>query len=284
MKELKTWINVLIVDDDAKYASNQAFVADDHCIALIHCPYWDEAFKLVSENPYDYDAIVLDGKGQINADSETADLNHLKKAHRDLTLLEGRGIAIPYVINTGYVEESAVAYGVELFKKLMDEDKLYRRLRELGENSLAYRMRKTLPDVFPAFSDSLLGKTAEGIFLQIFKTMEEGKSLSPDIRNNLRKILEAFMEAGERIGTFDKRFIRGNNGPTLSLCEIYMNGKEVWIPNKDYPTHKQISTFSRLGSPSVSVSSSDAPTQAPTSMKAIHATSFFQSPSTMPSV
>ncbi len=122
---MNNWINVLIVDDDRRYVTIQAENAAHHGINLIHCPYWDEAHKLIDGDPHKYDVIVLDGKGQINAASESEDINHLKKALKELYILEGKGIAIPYVVNTGYSESSAIGYDVKVFHKGTGEQQLF---------------------------------------------------------------------------------------------------------------------------------------------------------------
>ncbi|MBK9453353.1 MAG: hypothetical protein IPN95_29000 [Bacteroidetes bacterium] len=92
---MNNWINVLIVDDDRRYVTIQAENAAHHGINLIHCPYWDEAHKLIDGDPHKYDVIVLDGKGQINAASESEDINHLKKHSRNSTSSKARALQSP---------------------------------------------------------------------------------------------------------------------------------------------------------------------------------------------
>ncbi len=232
---MTTWINVLLVDDDPNYFDGQADIAHRLGITLIPCLYWDEAYSLIETNPENYDVIVLDGKGQINANTETGDIEHVKKAVGDLRFLQGKGIAIPYVVNTGFVEESAVGHKVERFLKGTDEDKLYRRLKELATDSIPYRMRTAYPDIIPLFEDSKMGRTAEAYFLELFSQIESPKTIIPDPRNTIRKLVEAFCRQAAEIGILDARLAPPDDSPNLTSCEILIL---AYHPAVFYPSPK----------------------------------------------
>ena len=134
------------------------------------------------------------------------------------------------------MDEADIGFEVERFRKLTEEEKLYRRLRVLADSSLAYRMRKTLPDVIPVFSEELLGKVAETLFLQIFKTVEEDKLYPEECRNKIRQLLEAYVHASVKLGILDQQFAFGEFGPTLGPCSIFMSGRTLSIP-RQHPTH-----------------------------------------------
>ncbi len=235
---MKTWINVLAVDDNEEYYSYEAGAAEKHGITLIHCHYWNTALEWIRESPFSYDVIILDGKGQIGPETDTADINHLKKAIQDLNVLKGQGIAIPFVVNTGFSDESAIGYGIRVFTKGSQEDQLYRYVKELANDSPSFRMRSSYPDIILLFEDTKMGKPAEAHFLELFQIMEPKRFSSPDPRNTIRKLLEAFCKEAARIGIIDDRLAPKSGKVNLTSCGIFINGHEVWYPNKENPTHQ----------------------------------------------
>lgn len=234
---MKNLINVLAVDDDAQYIAIQAEKAAYFGINLIHCPYWDQAYAMILAWPSDYDVIVLDGKGQINAQSESADINHLKKALKELNILEGKGIAIPYVVNTGYSDEAAIGFEVKVFLKGTGENQLYDHIQVLASNSLAYRMRSKFSDVVPAFAPELLGPAAAELFLHVFGCVEVGNSVDDTLHNAMRQLLEAFCKAAGKIGILDPRMAGQSGRISLTACDHYIRGERAYHPFKDHPTH-----------------------------------------------
>ena len=223
---MNNWINVLIVDDDRRYVTIQAENAAHHGINLIHCPYWDEAHKLIDGDPHKYDVIVLDGKGQINAASESEDINHLKKALKELYILEGKGIAIPYVVNTGYSESSAIGYDVKVFHKGTGEQQLFAYIQTLAKGSHAYRMRTKFPRIARAMEDGLLGGQSMALFLHTYGYIEEKRTFTYVALNPMRHLLEAFCMALAKIGMLPEDMAGDGKRRNLSACDYYLNGRE----------------------------------------------------------
>lgn len=230
---MKTWINALIVDDDLGYAQVLMEDAKAYNINLMHALYWEDAKERISHGRGDYDVIVLDGKGQISATSKAEDLNHLKQAQIDLAELRGKGIAIPFLVLTGFVDSNIVAHDVQVFRKGTQEKDMFAKIRELADQSPSYRLRTSYPDIIPLFEASKMGKTAESYFLELFSQIESPKTIIPDPRNTIRKLIEAFCKQAAEIGILDPRLAPPNKTPNLTSCRIL-----IIDPNRQvsYPT------------------------------------------------
>lgn len=233
---MNNWINVLIVDDDRRYVTIQAEIAAHHGINLIHSRYWDEAHKWIAAAPHQYDVIVLDGKGQINASSETEDINHLKKALKELNILEGKGIVIPYVINTGYSEASAIGYDVKVFHKGTGEGDLYAHIQSLATGSRAYRLRRSFPLLAQVVENGLLGGHSNELILHIYGFVEEEKPFSYIALNPMRHLLEAFCQALATNGLLPEDMAGEGKRRNLTACDYYLRGLEGRVKAANHHT------------------------------------------------
>jgi hypothetical protein len=93
----------MIIDDDSRYVEPQKDLAyNEFGLNLIHYKTWEEAQAELIDNFKAYDAIIVDGKGQLNKDSKAEDDSHLFAVISWLKQEKGRGQIVPIFINTGF--------------------------------------------------------------------------------------------------------------------------------------------------------------------------------------
>ncbi len=239
MMELKQKVKALIVDDDSDYVLGLTDVAALEGIELTHETYWDSAFKMISADPFRFEVIILDRRGQINASSDSADAEHLSKAIEELSRLQGQGYEIPWLINTGFKLDDIRRHAGKAFRKFSDQGEMLERVKTLAIENPENRMKVRFPEVYSLLiSIDASDKTSYHQFLDLFKMIELRASKLTDPRNQIRQLLEAFCKLANKSGIIDRRITHQNGRVNLTACSRWINGKEVHLPNHKSPKWK----------------------------------------------
>lgn len=118
---------------------------------------WEEAQAELDSNFDYYDALIIDGKGQIDSDSESEDDAHIQEAIGWLKEEAGKGRRIPYVMYTAFhANFKSLRRQVEIFDKNEQgvQEKMLDHLISITEN----KPRIKFPDVYEVFELGYLSK------------------------------------------------------------------------------------------------------------------------------
>lgn len=239
----KSDYKILLVDDDKSYSQTlveRAF--DDHCIELIHYIDWESAFTQLKGNPDKFQAIILDAKGKLTQDDSSENMSHILKALQDINRLEGHGIFIPYIINTGYIDDSVVSVltGVKIYAK-GDEEKMLKYLIEKIKCSPYDRLRKKHENILSLFDDvSLPIQSGRKLMdVMIFAEHPIWNKAADDFFTPLRKILEAVFWKLKEQNDIDAKCFPGNK-INMKACIDYIEGNSVRIDRITFPGNRII--------------------------------------------
>lgn len=182
---------ILFVDDDRRYAEpfvERAFL--EFNIVLEHHQNWEEALSLLDDNFDDYDAVIIDGKGQRTKDSKGDDPGHVIQALTDLSERAGKGKYIPYAILSKYHELKEMFIEKPFFEKNSEEEALFEYLTNKINNSVDEKIKIKYSDVFECFGGKYLPIESSEKLLNVLQQIENN-TWSSDSFNPLRKIIEA---------------------------------------------------------------------------------------------
>lgn len=242
----KSEYRILIVDDDKSYAQiwiERAF--DDHLIDLIHYIDWESAQTQLKANPDKFQAIILDAKGKLTTDDASESMKHVIKALQDLKELEGHGLFFPYVINTGFIDDSVIGLleEVKIFSK-GNEDALFKYLIDKIKCSPYDKLRRNNNLIFSLFDEGYLPPQSGRKLLDvlIFAEHPAWNKATDDFFNPVRKILEGILLKLKELGKIDKRCFpeeRINLKDCIEYIAGYRAGRDRFqlSGNKIIPTH-----------------------------------------------
>jgi hypothetical protein len=224
---------ILLVDDDRSYAQTwieRAF--DDYSIDIVH--YIPDKFQ----------AIILDAKGKLTNDDSSESMSHIIKALQDLKELEGHGLYYPYLINTGYFDDSVMELlgEVKIFAK-GNEDTMFKYLIDRIKCSPYDRLRKKNEIIFSLFDDGHLPLQSGRKLLDvlIFAENPSWRKAPEDFFNPARKILEGVFRRLRELDKIDDKCFRRNE-VNLKNCIEYLAGNRVRVENQTI-TGKRIIPF-----------------------------------------
>lgn len=198
-------IKILLVDDNKdkdNFFEPLADLASNMLKAnLIQAYTFDEMSIIFEEEPYEYQAVILDGKGQKNDKSKVEDDGFLTTALRWIQQKNRQGVYIPYVIYSGYAEELKKYYSDEpiFWKGKSEEGPMFEHLREKIQSGRYYSQTQKYPDLFELFSLGLINpkykldlvRVAEIIADEYTGNSEDAlRSLRPILENTLNKLAE----------------------------------------------------------------------------------------------
>lgn len=223
---------ILLVDDDNIYSQTLVESAfDDFAIGIVHYEDWENAYTQLKGNPDKFQAIILDAKGKLTQDDSSESMSHIINALQDLKKLEGHELFFPYVINTGYFDDSVMEHlrGVKIFAK-GNEEEMFRYLIDQIKCSPANRIRKKYENIFSLFDDSKL-PSQMGLKLQevlIFAESSSWQKAPDDFFNPVRKILESVFWKLKELKLIDERCFPKNE-INLKGCINFLSGNTVKI-------------------------------------------------------
>lgn len=228
---------ILLVDDDRHYSQNlveRAF--DDHCIELIHYADWESAFTQLKGNQDKFQAVILDAKGKLTQDDSSESMSHIITALQDMKELEGHGIILPYIINTGYFDDSVIGLikGVKVFAK-GNEDKMFIYLIDQIKCSPYTRLKKMNEQILSLFDDIILPVNSGRKLMDVLVYAENPAwtKATGDFFTPLRKILEGVFWKLKEMKQIDDRCFPKNE-INLKGCINYISGYTVKIGLKEF--------------------------------------------------
>lgn len=189
-------------DDDDRIHQSCIDEAKQLGVELICFSEW-EAVELELENDFEkYDAIILDGKGKLNADSSGGDARHAAKSVGWLKEQRGRGKYVPTVIYTAYLENFELFDRDDLVLRLFDkhsdkgfEEVLSFLLSEVVNNPIN-KFKSAQPDVV-SFSNKLFSIENRHILLRIYTDINAAKKdflWKKNVLDGLRRLNEALVD------------------------------------------------------------------------------------------
>jgi hypothetical protein len=237
----KADFKILFVDDDCGYAKTwieKAF--DEFNIELVHYEDWESAYTQLNAGFDRFHAIILDAKGKITPDDSSESMTHILSALQDLKEMEGKGFIIPYVVNTGYIEDSVVRHiqklkEIKIFSK-GNESEMFNYLIDNIKTLPEYKIKKSNEEIFSIFSSDLLAPELGKVLLDtlVFAEHPSWKRVPENLFNPVRKIIESIFWKLRAINKIDERCYPGNK-INLKACIDYLNGDPVNINTMRFP-------------------------------------------------
>jgi hypothetical protein len=194
-----------------------------------------EGIRELRDNINDYDAAILDGNFFLNENqhSKADDKAFGEVAKTILSLTERK--KLPWFILSGqfnFTRErnkfADVFNGNKVYDKLNNEQltSLWSDLRNEANRNADTQLRVEHWKVFEACTDKYIGKIAARNLLFILKKENVIAAFkdSDVYFNSIRKIMEDFFNACNRIGILPDTFVTGSI--PLNECERFFNGKE----------------------------------------------------------
>jgi len=242
---MKEKLNILFVDDDIRYSEplvDRAF--NEFGYNFDHYEDWEEAKSKLIEQITSYSVLIIDGKGKLTQGSKGDDPKHLSVVLNDLKELKGKGLFIPYVINTAYYEELSTYFEEERMVTKNEQDKLFEIIKELASGSELEKLKVKYFNAFIPFNENIIDKKYQHILIEILSCLEAEDYRKKNL-NVIRDLLEAFfltlMDDYECIPESFKNH-RGN--PNHAWCTRYFTGQSTKDGDKkshtiefDIPNH-----------------------------------------------
>lgn len=234
-------IKILLVDDNRdkdNFFEPLADLTSNHLKGeLIQAHTFAEMKTCFDETPYEYQGVILDGKGQKDSNSSTEDGNFLTAALKYIRQKNQEGIFIPYVIYSGFADELKKFYGDEniYWKDKGQEKEMLLKLRSTIEDSEYYQSRELCSEVFEVFDYSLLASKYKPDLMkaaQVYADTFVGNR--EDVLRSLRPMLEATFS---RLRALDEHLISPKyfkkTDPNISGIIWYLSGSSKYNPEKD---------------------------------------------------
>ena len=223
---------ILLVDDDRIYSQTLVEGAfDDFAIGIVHYEDWESAFTQLKGNPDKFQAIILDAKGKLTQDDSSESMSHIISALQDIRELEGHGLYYPYVINTGYIDDTIIGFlkGIKRFAK-GNEDSMLKYLIDQIKCTPYNRLRKKNELIFSLFDDGQLPVQSGRKLLDvlIFAESPSWNKAPEDFFNPVRKILESVFRRFKELKLLDDRCFPKEE-INLKACINYLSGNTVKI-------------------------------------------------------
>ncbi|MBN1187204.1 MAG: hypothetical protein JXB49_33305, partial [Bacteroidales bacterium] len=167
--------------------------------------------------------------GKITRDDASECMAHIIGALNDLKEMEGRGLMIPFVINTGYIEDAIVREiqklrDIRIFSKGR-ENEMFSYLVEIIKSMPVLRIRKKYEHILELFRKDILPVEYGRKFIEL-ATFTENPSwrIAPeDFFTPVRKILESIFWKLREEKIMDERCFSGKE-IKLNACIQYIGG------------------------------------------------------------
>lgn len=244
MTNLNQYHKVIILDDDDRYVKPQLDLAyTKFNIELVHFTNWEEA-KSSLENSYDdYEAIIVDGKGQLSKDEKVEDDAHLNVVIGWLKEQKGKGKYIPIFINTGFHEEISKYWKTDdavlgVFKKGENQTlQLFEEVVHIITNAKHLKYEIKYKAAFNVFDNVILPKDKKSILINCIVKIENGGLERKDF-NSIRELLELVYKKLNTVSMLPDEFFTGNK-VSMEWCYRYLCGLPVDGPERKEPIWKK---------------------------------------------
>lgn len=251
---------VIILDDDDRYVKPQLDLAyTKFNIELVHFTNWEEAKSELESNIAEYQAIIVDGKGQLSKDDKVEDDAHLNVVLTWLMEQKGRGKYLPIFINTGFHEEISKYYKpkdsiIGVYKK--GENQTFQLFADIVSTITKYKTHKyemKYESICALFNDTILPKSKKEILLDCLLKVESGSIQRSDF-NSIRELLELVYKKLKDVNLLPSEFFPGNK-VTMEWCYRYLCGLQVDGPDRKAPSwNKKITDESMVSPPHIQYS------------------------------
>lgn len=234
-------VKILLIDDNkdtANFFEPLADLASNLLKATLKQVYTlDEALKVLDDDFYEYQAIILDGKGQRRVTSKTEDDGFLIPALNWLHSKAREGYHMPYVIYSGYADSLRLIFEEEpiYWKGKGEEKAMFDDIQKRIEKAESYHLRKLYPEVFELFTLNLLKSKYEPDIIKILQV--ENRSYVgnyADVIRSIRPMIEASLvklnELDDQLIS-PKYFRRGD--PNISGIIYYLSGSPTYNEEND---------------------------------------------------
>jgi hypothetical protein len=174
---------------------------------LVQVHTFDEMKSIFDESPYEYQAIILDGKGQKSAGSKMEDGSFLNTSLKWLRQKTQEGFYIPYVIYSGYAEELKAFYDDEpiYWKGKSEEQQMLTALNDKIKESEYFKQCNLFPELYELFGFDLIpAKYKPDLVKATQLSSESFFGNLEDVLRSLRLILEASLY---RLDEMDKTLL-----------------------------------------------------------------------------
>lgn len=224
-------IKVLIVDDKEDYCVSLSGAARHNNILLIYALDWETGFELL-KNSSDFEFVILDGKGKIEADQETEKDNFVIRAITDiLNYNNKKKLHIPICVNTGFMDRFETLEGnVKIFEKNdKDRESMFEYIIEEVKKSEYRTLRAQFPTAFKPFDVGIIDISHKALLLEILKAYNNEDFQKKNI-NVQRDLLEAiFKSLHVNIPCIPESFFDQlrNYKPDLEKCTQFFEGRNT---------------------------------------------------------
>lgn len=232
--------NILWIDDD--YKTQEDFISFAEQLNIDITPFESHEEGMVSLAARPYHAVILDAKVKKGKDDTKTGVAGLA-ASRDRLIEINKDSYLPFFIFTGqpdYMEDEMFvqSYG-EYYTKGDDNEKLIKDIISACEKHPEIQARKSYPEIFFPFDNSILSEKSKNLMIDIIKNME-AKNFAKKNLTTQRDLLESIFQAlNNPIPCLPDSFfdVRKNGKPTLAWCVRFIEDKETngYKLNKDIP-------------------------------------------------
>ncbi len=217
---------ILFVDDDKRYAEPLLEKAySDYKINLDFYDNWEEAITQLDDDFESYHAVIIDGKGKKTKDDKGDDESHVVKAVKDLCKRIGRGLFIPYVVLSAYIDLKEKEYAEMFFEKNKDEDAMFKFLIIEIQNSKIEKLKTKYPKAFNVFDNNIIDSKYRHILIEMLSCLEE-KDYKKKNLNVIRDLLEAFfLTLTNNYECIPESFKNNKGNPNHAWCTRFFTGQ-----------------------------------------------------------
>lgn len=229
---------IVVDDDNPEVLRNFRLKSVSSNVRVELFSTWDTAKEFIEKNIEVIDAIVLDAKGQLNADSSASEA-HLFESHGWVDNLR-----IPYAIYTAYTKElpmleAQLAKGRVFSKGPHKEEDVLEYLKKEITKTPKFRIINKYSEPFKCFGGNYLDRKYETFLLDIITAFESNILTNPEnlLFNPCRILLERVFE---KVTEVDEKVLPyalinfSNQQPGLTNCSKYLNGLNVNIKGTNY--------------------------------------------------
>lgn len=237
---MKMLYDVLWIDDQHESMSKLHNTAKDYGIKLHPFKSMNGGCAALENNPYLYDAVLLDAKFFENEDNkpgseDTQWIHETKDRIRDLDK------SLQYFVLTGQASTYASEEFNKAFKNVFekgkdeDEDTLFELLVQACKNREITKLKVKYPNPFAVCHEDYLGSKEFERVLQIVKDIENPERITnqKDALTPMRKVLEAIFKKLNTIGLIPDQ-VQNGKGP--------INGASKFLAgsNNEYRFHEEL--------------------------------------------
>ena len=174
-------LKIIMSDDEAQKMVSYQPLALLQGIDLTMFTTWEETQRELEKNWRNYDAIILDRKGQYKIDMNKEDDGHLSTALGWLKGENAKGKTKPVFIYSAYTEGINNLLGYDTLVLATFEkgptsfEALLNQIREKIEASKPFLIKKQYPDEFEVFEKEILSKRFEDKLIKLLISLESNQ-------------------------------------------------------------------------------------------------------------